>query len=150
MLIYDRISTLFWIGVALFICIESIRLGVGSLSNPGPGLFPLGAGVVLGTFGLAGFIQTLGKWEEKVVLWRPGTQWWTLVSILLSLLSYGFLINPLGFFLTTFLWIGFTCRRIGKMGWKSTVFAALVTTISSYFLFEHYLGIRFPRGIFAF
>jgi hypothetical protein len=37
---YDRISTIFFVGFALAICVESIRIGPGSLSNPGPGLIP--------------------------------------------------------------------------------------------------------------
>ncbi len=32
---YDRMNTLFLVGLVLYICVESIRIGPGSLSNPG-------------------------------------------------------------------------------------------------------------------
>jgi len=38
---HDSISTLFLVGLSFAICVESIRLGAGSFSNPGPELFPL-------------------------------------------------------------------------------------------------------------
>ena len=55
---YDRMSTLFFIGLAIVICEESIRIGAGSLSNPGPGLIPLGSGLILGIFGLIVLVRT--------------------------------------------------------------------------------------------
>jgi hypothetical protein len=140
-------STLFWIVVAGVICIESIRLGLGSFSNPGPGLVPFGSGFILGTLGLIvlGFTFKNDQ-QEKVVLWDPDTQWGKMISVLLSLIAYGVLIEHIGFLLITFLWMGFMCRGIGNIGWKTTVLISVITTTLCYFLFEYYLGIRFPRG----
>lgn len=147
MLKYDLIGTLFWIGLAIAICIESIRLGVGSLSTPGPGLVPFGAGLILGFFGLILLLCTFAKEGRIAVPWRPDTQWGTMISILLSVLSYAFLIDVLGFFVVTFLWIGFICHGVGKMGWKATVLTSVLTTVFCFLLFEYFLNIRFPRGI---
>jgi putative tricarboxylic transport membrane protein len=145
---YDRMSTLFWIGVAFAICIESIRLGLGSLSNPGPGLVPFGSGLILGTLGLIvlGF-SFKGEQQEKITLWDPGTQWGKMISVLLSLIAYGFLLDLMGFLLITFLWMVFMCRGIGKIDRMTTILIAVITTSSCYLLFEYYLGIRFPQGI---
>ncbi len=147
---YDRMSTIFWVGVAMAICVESIRLGIGSLSNPGPGLFPLGCGLVLGIVGLIAFGRTLKNIGEAVRgLWNSETQWGKMISIIVSLLVYAFLIDLTGFRLITLVWMGFICRGIGRMGWKTTIFTSVITTFFCYILFEHYLGIRFPRGIFG-
>jgi len=150
MLKYDRIGTLFWTGLAIAICIESIRLGLGSLSVPGPGLVPFGAGLILGFFGIMAFLCTFTGKERKAGPWRPDTQWATLISILLSVIGYAFLIDVLGFFVVTFLWTGFICRGIGKMGWKATILTSLLTTVFCFLVFEYLLNIRFPRGILRF
>jgi hypothetical protein len=149
---YDRVSTLFFIGLAIAIVIESIRIGPGSLATPGPGLIPLGSGLVLGIPGLIVLVRTFMRNSPKAngVLWKPGTKWRNIVLTLISLIGFGFLINFLGFHLVTFLWISFVCRWIGRMGWRGTLFTSMVTTFFCYVLFEHYLDIRFPRGILVF
>lgn len=148
---YDRISALFFVGLALAICVESIRIGVGSLSNPGPGLIPLGCGLVLGILSLIFFAWTFKKSQDgRAVLWGPGTRWANIFLTIFSLLGYAFLIDFLGFHFITFVWVGFVCRWIGKMRWKTTLITSVVTTFTSYFLFEHFLTIRFPKGILGF
>ncbi len=149
---YDRMSTLFFIGLAVAIIVESIRIGPGSLSNPGPGLIPLGCGLILGIIGLVVFGQTLAASSPKTreVLWKPGTKWRNIISTFLSLIGYAFLAESLGYHLVTFLWLNFVCFWVGRMGWKATIFTSVVTTSLSFLLFEHYLGIRFSRGILGF
>jgi putative tricarboxylic transport membrane protein len=148
---YDRISTLFWIALGVAICIESLRIDPGSFSNPGPGLIPLGSGLILGIFGSIVFALSFKKTgDEKEVLWKSGTRWKKLVGILVSIVAYAFLIDFLGFYVVTFLWMFYVCRGIGGMGWKKSLFISLVSTLSSYLLFEKYLRINFPKGLLRF
>ena len=152
MIRYDRMSTLFFIGLAIAIIIESIRIGPGSLSNPGPGLIPLGSGLVIGIPGLIVFVLTFVRRSPDVrgTLWRVGTKWGNIVLTLISMIGFAFLINLLGFHLVTFLWLSFLCRWIGRMGWKGTLFTSAVTTFSCYVLFEYCLDVHFPRGMLRF
>ena len=147
---YDRMSTLFFVGLAIAVSLESIRIGPGSLSNPGPGLIPLGSGLVLGILGLIGFFRTFvksskeGRREDAVKLGGRT------ISALASMMAFAFLINTLGFLIVTFLWMGFVCRWIARMGWKGTIFTSVVTPLCTWLLFEYFLEIRFPRGILSF
>ncbi len=146
----DRMSALFWVGMGIAICIESIRLGPGQLSSPGPGLIPLGCGLFLGFFGTVVFIRTFkmsSKESEGFRKQKP--QWRKLTLTLASLVSYAFLLDFLGFKLVTLFWMVFICR-LGKMGWRASVLISVITMFSSYILFGYYLGIRFPRGILGF
>ncbi len=147
---YDRMSTLFLAIFGVAICIESIRLDPGSLSEPGPGLFPLGCGLIIASLGVFIFIRTFRQKDEGHSIWERVTEWWNLVAIPASLISYAFLIDLLGFRLITFFWMAFICRGIGKMGWRGTVFTSLTTTVLTFILFQNYLGVHFPRGIFRF
>ncbi len=148
---HDRISALFFIGVALAISAGSIRLGPGSLSNPGPGLIPLGCGLTLGILSLIVFAGTfMGSADAKEALWVREANWGNVPLALASMVGYALLINAMGFLIVTFLWMGLVCRGVGRMGWKGTIFTSLVTTVSCYVLFTMVLEIRFPSGIFRF
>jgi putative tricarboxylic transport membrane protein len=137
--------------MAAYICVESIRLGPGSLSTPGSGLFPLGCGLIIEILGIIAFIRTFkGMAEPKKVLWEQDTHWGKLICMLTSIIGYAFLVDPLGFVLVTFIWLGFVCVGVGKMRWKWAVFTSAVTTSLCYILFVHYLGVRLPPGIFGF
>ncbi len=147
---YDRMSTLSFLVLAVAICIESIRLGPGSLSNPGPGLVPLGSGLILGIFSFIVLIRSGGSLLEKEeTIGKTVPERKKMISILVSLVGYAFLITPLGFHLVNFLWMTFLCRGLGKMEWKASFFFSLIATFSCYLLFEYYLQIRFPRGIWG-
>jgi putative tricarboxylic transport membrane protein len=142
---------IFLTGVAFLICVESIRMGVGSLSDPGNGLVPMGCGLILGILGLIGFAGTFKKEEKEAAgIWQRGIPWRKMLSVLISLVSYAFLIDPLGFSLTTLIWTGFMFRGLAKMGWTVTLLASMIATFSCSLVFEYYLGIRFPKGVFSF
>jgi hypothetical protein len=145
---HDRMSTLFFLGLAVAICVESYRLGPGSFSQPGPGLVPLGSGLILGIFAFIVLVRTFRSKEERENLWRgaPGSK---MIYILTSLAAYAGFLNSLGFPPMNFLWMGFVCWKVGKMGWKATLLTCLASTFFAYLLFEHYLSIRFPRGVWG-
>lgn len=48
----DRACNLILLGIALAACLGSFHYGVGAFNNPGPGLFPLALGAVLGVLSL--------------------------------------------------------------------------------------------------
>jgi putative tricarboxylic transport membrane protein len=147
---YDRISTLFFVGLAIAVSLESIQIGPGSLSNPGPGLIPLGSGLVLGILGVIGFFRTFVRPSKEG---RPDNAvkfGGRTISALVSMTAFALLIDTLGFLIVTFLWMGFVCRWIARMGWKGTIFTSLVTPFCTWLLFEYFLEIRFPRGILSF
>jgi len=147
---YDRLSSLFWIALSIAICEEAIRLGPGSMTTPGAGLIPLGCGLFLGILGLSLFLFTFKrKEEEKEVILKKGIRWRTLILVLVSITGYSFLIDLMGFLLTTVLWMGFVCR-LGKVTWKGTVLISVITTSLCFILFVHILGIRFPPGFIKF
>ena len=148
---YDRISALFLIGIAFGICYESIRLGPGTLAQPGPGLTPLGSGLVLGIFGFIVFMRTFRRAKgESEVLSKQGTQWRKVILLVPATVCHAFLIDLLGFCLVTFLWMGYLYWEVGEMGFKKAVFASMVTTASSFLLFEYFLEVRFPKGVLGF
>ena len=145
----DRVSTLFFLGLAVAICVESYRLGPGSFSQPGPGLVPLGSGLILGIFASVVLVRTFRGKEEGENLWRPGAVRRKMIYVVASLIAYAGLLNTLGFLLTNFLWMGLVAWKVGQLGWKAALLISLASTFFAYLLFEHYLSIRFPRGVWG-
>jgi hypothetical protein len=144
---YDRMSTLFFLALAIAVILESIRVGPGSLSVPGPGLIPLGCGLGLGVLSLIVFAVSFQDVSEGAPLKKAAGLGWGTASTLLSMVAYGFLLDPLGFRLVTFLWLAFVCRWIGRLGWKATIVTSVTSTFFTWLLFEYFLEIRFPHGV---
>jgi hypothetical protein len=130
--------------------VESYRLGLGSFSDPGPGFVPLGSGLLIGIFALL-ISAGVGRMEKEVKrdLSTGRIAWGRVGAILTSLAAYAGLLNILGFHLVNVLWLSFVCKRMGKMSWGAALGISFGSTFLSYFLFEYYLSIRFPRGIFG-
>jgi putative tricarboxylic transport membrane protein len=146
---YDRISSFICILLASGICVESVRIDPGTLSNPGPGFLPLICGVVFGIFGCLVFIKTFlrSPVEETAVLWGPDTKVGEMALSIVSLIVYALLMEFIGFNLVTLVWMIFTCRWIGKLRWRTTILISVLTVVGNYIL-SYYLGIRFPLGSF--
>ena len=75
--------------------------------------------------------------------------WQKVVLALSYLVGYALLLEVLGFLLVTVLWVGANCR-LGNMGWKKTLLISVTATLSCFLIFEYFLKVRFPRGIFGY
>ena len=64
----NRISSLFFLALSLFVCQQAIVIGVGSLHKPGPGLLSFGAGLGVGCMALGLLIASfISKDSHKEV-----------------------------------------------------------------------------------
>ena len=52
---YDKITSALWFGLGLFVAIKAFFIGIGSMSNPGPGFIFLWGGVGLCFFSGSSF-----------------------------------------------------------------------------------------------
>ena len=153
---YQFIPTLFWIGLSLFVMVLSYRLGLEDktgledVHNPGPGLMPFIASLLLLLVSLYLLVSPLlKKAERKPVETGDGKKselnYGKMLLVLGSLFGYAFLLEPLGYLVTTCLALLLLFKGMGTR-WVSAVFAAITTTLITYFVFT-YLGLLFPDGI---
>lgn len=146
----DRVSGTILLILSILICLGSIRYGFGSLNNPGPGFFPFVLGMVVGLLSL--LIVVKPKYEKHQAngsqkLW-PGAGGLTRIfCILLALVSYGILLEKLGYTLTTFIMFILLIRGIIPQKWYIVIGGALLASIGSYVLFKLALQIELPRGL---
>ena len=68
----NRSSALFFLLLSIFICQQSVVIGVGTLSQPGPGLLAFGAGAGIGVLALWFLIQSFVSKESRGEVIRHG------------------------------------------------------------------------------
>ena len=84
--------------------------------------------------------------EEKKVR----VQWKTVILALVSLFICILIFEPLGFLISTTLFVGFLFKGIEKKRWSVTILASLLMTFASYYIFKVLLQAELPKGIFGF
>jgi putative tricarboxylic transport membrane protein len=146
----EKIALVLWILISVFFCAESLRLGLGTLKAPGSGFLPFGASLL--TLLLAIILFVAKEKKEPSVGPEPATgekRRRNIIYILMSLFLYPVLLDKLGFFLCTLLFVAFGIRVIGRHKWSLIIGTSLGVAGFSYMLFVVWLGIMFPKGLWV-
>jgi putative tricarboxylic transport membrane protein len=121
--------------------LEVRNLGVGSLTDPGPGLWPLIVSVVLVLTGAAVAVWPGDGADVEVI----GREAGVVVVACLSLVAYTAVISTVGFELPTVLLIAFWLRFLGSEPWLTTAAVSLGVTAVVYVVFIVALGVALPH-----
>ena len=147
----DLLAGLFWLGIAVFVVIQSVKSDIGSLHSPGPGFLPFWSAVILGTLSIILLVTNSlkKKWEGKLLdLWK-GLDWDRVIWVLLALFLYPILLPITGYLITTFVLIAFLLYIGERSKLWIDVASALAITLVSYVIFCTLLDVKLPRGIFG-
>jgi putative tricarboxylic transport membrane protein len=144
----DQLSGAVWFGLGLAVCLGSLQYKLGTPAAPGTGFMPFLTGLAICFFSGIGLIHaTLRKRRGEG--WSPvlqGVSWKNAMVILVSLLAYALLLFPLGFVITTTLFIAFLLRAIVPQRWSVVIACSILTAAASYLIFEIWLKAQLPRG----
>jgi putative tricarboxylic transport membrane protein len=147
----DQWTGLFWLGISIFVCVKALGMDIGTFHLPGPGFLPFWSGVMLGLFSILLVVTSLmkrsGKGEEKH-LWK-GKDWNKVVIVLVSLFVYALFLHPLGYLIATFGLMALMFGVMRKTRWWVRVLTAAVTVSATYLLFNIWLEVQLPKGIFG-
>jgi len=144
-------SSLVWLGMAVLICIGSLRLSLGTFQNPGPGFFPFLAGLVLGGLAAATYFQarrSASSAKETKRLWTTPGGVKKVVLTTVALLVYAIGMVYLGFLISTFIFFVFLLRTIEPQRWGLVIIESLLASGLSYLVFEVWLRAQLPGGFF--
>lgn len=135
----------------ILICFQAAKLPFGTSRSPGPAMLPFGAGALL--FLLAAIFLLTSRpaggrstREPADALWR-GLDWKRVPCTLAALFAYGFLVERLGYIVTTSLLMVYLFTGKGPRRWFVAIGAGLGVAIVSYVLFEVMLKVRLPSGL---
>jgi putative tricarboxylic transport membrane protein len=143
------IVAFFWIAVGILVCYGATRLGLGAVTEPESGFIFFWLGLILAMLSLADLAASL-RASEGVVQGTKELNWVKIALVLLYLLLYAFFLERLGFVLTTFLLLSFLLGWIERASWTRSLGVAVVAALGSFAVFELWLKIRLPKGIFGF
>ena len=138
-----------WIGFlfalfSLYVCVESVRLGLGTYQQPGAGFVPFCAGVTLGILSLALIFLAFVLDAKKAETWHNPDR---ILMVFLAILGFTLLLEWLGFILSALLLIWFLLKVVERRGWSFSVGVALLVAGASYVVFDVWLRAQLPAGI---
>lgn len=144
-----------WVSIFLFIfsvavAREAHRLGLGNLHSPGPGFMMFGASSLLGLLSFHLLLKFFMARESTQKSPWAGRRWGRLIAVFSALTIYVYLLNPIGYLLTTFSLMVFLLRILGSRRWVSIVGSAAFISFLTYVVFSLWFSLNFPKGVFRF
>jgi len=137
----DRWSALGLAVLAVGYLLAGRRYPLDTLATPGPGIFPLAAGVALLALAIWQFLAARRASPDPAG--RGAAPRAPLItSVVLAL--YAALLPVLGFTLTSFALVFVAARLMGLAGWWRPAALALGVTVASRVLFVTWLGVPLP------
>jgi putative tricarboxylic transport membrane protein len=146
----DLFSPPFFILLSVYVCWESLHIGFGNFTKPGPGFFPFLVSLILGLLSLSVFLGLLlkkgatEKTEDEPIAWAP------FLLTLSALTGFTLFLTTLVFNLDTFLFLLLLLRAVGKKSWAVSILISLGITFFTYLLFVWFLESQLPVGPFGF
>ncbi len=146
----DRVGAIVCLVIAGIVLWQSMKVPMGNIRQPGPGFLPFWVGVILALLSVilwfqAGFRKPAG---EPVRFLSGEGKWPYVAAAGIGLLIYTFLLELLGFIISTFLLLIFLFRVIGKQKWWVGVTGAILVTFFTHLIFKVALKVQLPRGLF--
>ena len=142
-------SSILWLLFSVIVCIESYKLNIGTLHNPGPGFYPFSIGLTLILFSLIVLLSSIFLQKEEASQEKTGekSNIKDILLVVISLFLYAIVYEHLGFVLSTFLFIIFILKIIERKKWPVAISFAFFTAAISYVVFNLWLNANLPKGI---
>jgi putative tricarboxylic transport membrane protein len=121
--------------------------GFGSLSRPGPGLYPFFVGIAIAAFAFLTLVASVRSGKSYKVLGREGAR--TLAVMSATFCLWILTMPVLGYVLVTLVATFVFAKAVRLEGWVKPLAVAGGTALFIYLLFDVWLYIDLPRGIFA-
>jgi len=142
---YARTQNLIAAGVLLLIgvaaAVMSASLGVGSLAEPEPGMWPLIVSVVLVAFSVVLLLQSGQKGDEQAF----GRGSLIVVVAVVSLIAYAALFENIGFEVPTVAILMLWIKGLGRQSWITSLSVSFGSCAVIYAVFISALGVPLPH-----
>jgi len=148
----DLVSSAVLILVSLVYVIEARKLPMSDGLSPGGGFIPFWIGLAMVLLSAVLFLKSLkrkGKGGDSTVFPKKGQGRKDIGYITLSLFAYLGCIHLFGFRVSTFFFLAFLFKSVGRYGYGFSCSLSLLSTAALYGIFEYWLGMPFPEGRIA-
>ncbi len=134
-------SGFFFLGFASLVLWQSLRLGLGTLREPGSGFLSFCAAMPLALFSM---VLIHRGWGIRESLKGPSHR---VILALVSLFVYSLTLNALGFIVATFLLVGILFHLGESRRWWALLWMSALVTFLAYLVFGVLLSVYFTRGL---
>jgi hypothetical protein len=131
--------------LGLVISVISWGYGFGTLSQPGPGLYPFFIGAAIAACSLFIFISAVRAATSEPVLDQAGAR--TLALMTVTFCFWILAMPLLGYVVVSLLATYGFCKIMKLEGWRKPLAVSAGTALFIYALFDYWLYIDLPRGI---
>lgn len=143
----ERVGSLVFLIVSVAFLVAALRMPLGQLKTPGPGFMPMLLAILMvafsGTFVCKAFLKPEKREEEPLAKGALGR----VFSLILGLIAYCALLTPVGFPVLTLIFLIVFMKILGVPRWRTILIVAVGTTICSMLIFETWLAVPFPKGL---
>jgi hypothetical protein len=168
----DVRSSLFWLALSAAVTVQSLRMGIGTLQNPGIGFMSFWAAGFLAMLSLVLFFRAILEKKKArdrstghprasalpdeakhvaVIDAAPSAAWRKKVFLIsLALVLYAVIMPVTGYLIGTFLFMTFLywfAEPTGIRWFLWSLVLSFLTTAASYYVFSVLLNCQFPPGI---
>jgi len=143
----ERNAGLLFILFGLAVALYSVSaLSVGSIKQPGPGLFPLVCGIGIVIMCMIWLFRGRMSQFCSEPLWTEG-EWRRPAIAVVVLIVYTAMWDYLGYALSTLIFLVAWQAAIVRANWRRTALIAVIGTVAMYVLFVYLLGVSLPSGL---
>ena len=130
---------------------EALRMPLGTIVSPGPGVVPISLGLITAVLSIVLLAQTWPgkeKRQEPVILpaGAPGRR---VAGVWMGLLAYAMLVNVLGHLLMAAVLSTGCLRILGMRRWRDAILLSMFLSVASFYLFAVLLDVPLPEGLWA-
>ncbi|MBB5217471.1 tripartite tricarboxylate transporter TctB family protein [Parapusillimonas granuli] len=143
----DAITAVVVFALGLVMMFDNHRIGISWASDgPEPGYFPFHIGAILCIAGTAVFLGSVfGKNRNREIF----VSWARFRLVLLVLVPTGFyilMVQFLGIYVASLLFIGGFMRLLGRIGWLKTLLVSVSVNVLLFWMFEIQFMVPLPKG----
>jgi putative tricarboxylic transport membrane protein len=144
----DLISSAILFLVSLAYVIEARKLPMSDGLSPGAGFIPFWIGLAVLVLSAFLFLQSLGRKSAagQTIFLKKGKGLRDIAYITVSLFAFLICIHFFGFRVSTFLFLAFLFKSVGRYGYGFSCGVSLLATLILYGIFEYWLEMPFPAG----
>lgn len=140
---FDRYASIAFLLIGLLFVIESMKIASSAYgSTVGPKIFPLGLGIILILLSLRLLYETF-KYKKEAAS-SEKLQYKKFLIILVSAALYAFLLEKLGYVISTFLFLLIAFQTMERGRIVPTLIIAAVFSFGVYYFFAEFLGGSLP------
>jgi len=147
----DIAVSLFLIGLAGFILLQTQGLTFGNIRTPQTGFFPFLLACLLIVLSIILLVQALRQSATGPSLRLIGAKGWQRIgTIFLVLVGFALALESAGYLISSFLLMVVLLRVIEPQKWGLVILLAGATALATYLIFARLLNVPLPQGFLPF